>query len=49
MLYVFAGILLLLWFAGLVMSYTLDGFIHLFIVGAIVLVLINLVRGERRS
>jgi hypothetical protein len=46
MLYTIAVILLLLWVAGLVTSYTLGGFIHILVVIAIVVVLLRVIRGE---
>lgn len=46
MLVTLAVILLVLWFLGLVSSYTLGGFIHLLLVAAIVLVLIRLIQGR---
>jgi len=49
MLYSIAGILLVLWFLGLITSYTLGGFIHLFLVVAIIAVLVSLIRGEHSS
>lgn len=47
MLYTIAVILLVMWFLGLVTSYTLGGFIHLLLVIAIIAVLIRLIRGEK--
>ncbi len=46
MLFTLAAILLVLWFLGLVSSYTLGGFIHLLLVLAIIVVLVRLIRGE---
>ena len=40
-------ILLVLWLLGLVSSYTLGGFIHLLLVIAIVILIINLIQGRR--
>jgi hypothetical protein len=37
-----------LWALGLVSSYTLGGFIHVLLVVAIVMVLVNLISGRRR-
>jgi hypothetical protein len=48
MLYTIAAILLILWLLGLVSSYTMGGFIHVLLVVAIVMVLINLISGRRR-
>jgi hypothetical protein len=47
MLYTIAVILLVLWLLGLVTSYTLGGFIHVLLVCAIVMVLVNLITGRR--
>jgi hypothetical protein len=47
MLYTIAVVLLLLWVLGLVTSYTMGGFIHILIVVAIVMVLVNLISGRR--
>jgi hypothetical protein len=40
-------ILLVLWLLGLVSSYTLGGFIHILLVVAIVVLLIQLITGRR--
>jgi len=42
-------ILLVLWGLGLVTSYTMGGFIHILLVIAIVVVLIQVIQGRRRS
>jgi hypothetical protein len=47
MLYTIAVILLVLWLLGLVSSYTLGGFIHILLVVAVVMILVNLVTGRR--
>jgi hypothetical protein len=48
MLYTIAVILLVLWVLGLVSSYTMGGFIHVLLVVAIVMVLVNLISGRKR-
>ena len=48
MLYTIAAVLLILWLLGLVSSYTMGGFIHILLVVAIVMILINLISGRRR-
>ena len=48
MLYTLALILLVLWLLGLVSSYTMGGFIHILLVIAIVVVLVNFIGGRRR-
>jgi hypothetical protein len=47
MLYTLAVILLILWLLGLVSSYTIGGFIHILLVVAVVMVLIQLISGRR--
>ena len=47
MLYTIAVVLLVMWLLGLVTSYTLGGFIHILLVVAIVMVLVNLITGRR--
>ena len=42
-----AVILLVLWALGLVTSYTMGGFIHVLLVIAVVVVLINVIQGRR--
>ncbi len=49
MLWTLAVILLVLWALGLVTSTTMGGFIHILLVVAIVMVLINFISGRRRS
>jgi hypothetical protein len=48
MLYTIAVILIVLWLLGLVTSYTMGGFIHILLVVAIVMILVNLISGRRR-
>ena len=47
MLYTIAVVLLILWLLGLVTSYTLGGFIHILLVVALVMILINIISGRR--
>ena len=47
MLYTIAVILLVLWLLGLVSSYTMGGFIHILLVVAIIMVLVNVISGRR--
>ena len=49
MLWTIFVILLVLWLLGLVSSYTLGGFIHILLVLAIVVLLINLISGRRTA
>ena len=48
MLYTIAVILLILWLLGLVSSYTVGGFIHILLVVALVLILVNFLSGRKR-
>ena len=47
MLWTIFVILLILWALGLVTSYTIGGFIHILLVIALVMLVINLVQGRR--
>ena len=42
-------ILLILWALGLMTSYTMGGFLHILLVIAIVVVLVQVIQGRRRS
>ena len=48
MLYTIAVVLIILWLLGLVSSYTMGGLIHVLLVIAIVVVLLNII-SERRA
>jgi hypothetical protein len=47
MLWTIAVVLIVLWLLGLVSSTTLGGFIHILLVLAIVVVLLNVIQGRR--
>ena len=47
MLWTIAVVLIVLWLLGLVTSYTMGGFIHLLLVIAIIMVLVNVIQGRR--
>jgi hypothetical protein len=47
MLYTVAVVLVILWLLGLVTSYTLGGFIHILLVVALVIILVNIISGRR--
>ncbi|HZQ22603.1 MAG TPA: lmo0937 family membrane protein [Terriglobales bacterium] len=49
MLWTIFVILLVLWLLGLVSSYTLGGFIHILLVLAIIVLVINLLSGRRSA
>jgi hypothetical protein len=46
-LYTIAVILIVLWILGLVSSYTMGGFIHVLLVIAIVVILVQVIQGRR--
>lgn len=47
MVWTIAVVLMVLWLLGLVSSYTMGGFIHLLLVLAIIVVLVNVIQGRR--
>jgi len=47
MLYTIAIVLLILWAVGLVSSYTMGGLIHILLVVAVIVILVNLISGRR--
>lgn len=47
MLWTVAVILMILWLLGLVSSYTMDGFIHILLVVAVITVLVRIIQGRR--
>lgn len=47
MLYTIALVLIVLWLLGLVSAYTMGGFIHILLVVAVVMVLVNLINGHK--
>lgn len=49
MLYTIAVVLIVLWLLGLITSYTMGGFIHALLVIAIVVILLNVISGRRRT
>jgi hypothetical protein len=48
MIWTITVILLVLWVLGLVSSYTLGGWIHLLLVIALIVIVLNLFQGRRR-
>jgi len=49
MLYTVAIVLVVLWLLGLVSSYTMGGFIHILLVVAVIVILVNFLSGRRPS
>jgi hypothetical protein len=48
-LYTFAVVLLILWVLGIVSGYTIGAFIHVLLVVAVVLLLVQLISGRRAA
>jgi hypothetical protein len=49
MLYTLAVVLIILWLLGMITGYTLGSFIHILLVIAVVMILVNLFSGRRRA
>ena len=49
MLYIIAGVLAIVWLVGVIISYTLLGFIHLLLAIAILLVIVRLKTGHYKQ
>jgi hypothetical protein len=47
MLWTIVVVLIILWLLGLVSSYTMGGFIHILLVIAVVVILLNVIRGRK--
>ena len=47
MLYTIAVLLIILWVLGLVSSYTLGGFVHILLVVALIVILVNFLSGRK--
>ena len=47
MLYTIAVVLVVLWLLGLATSYTMGGFIHVLVVLAVIMILVNVIQGRQ--
>lgn len=47
MLYTIAVVLVVLWLIGLVTSYTMGGFVHVLLVIAVIMILVNVINGRK--
>jgi hypothetical protein len=47
MLYTIAVVLIILWLLGMVSSFTINGFIHILLVIAIILILLRIIKGRK--
>jgi hypothetical protein len=48
MLYTIAVVLIILWLLGLVTSSAIGGFIHILLVIAVIMILVNVISGRKR-
>ena len=48
MLYTVAVVLVVLWLLGLVSSYTMGGFIHILLVIAVIVILLQVISGRKK-
>jgi Family of unknown function (DUF5670) len=46
-LYTIAIVLVVLWLLGLVTSYTMGGFLHILLVLAVIMILVQIIQGRR--
>ncbi|ADU25599.1 lmo0937 family membrane protein [Ethanoligenens harbinense] len=49
MLWVIAGVLLVLWLVGILAAYTLGGLVHLLLIAALVLIIVKIVQSIRHT
>jgi len=49
MLWTIAAVLLILWALGLVSSYTMGGFIHILLIVALIVVVVDILQRRKRS
>ncbi|MGD0649816.1 MAG: lmo0937 family membrane protein [Verrucomicrobiia bacterium] len=49
MLWTIAVVLIVLWLLGLVSSYTMGGVIHVLLVIAVIMILVNIIQGRKAS
>ena len=47
MLYTIAVVLIVMWLLGMVTGYTIGSFIHILLVIAVIMILVNLISGRR--
>jgi hypothetical protein len=48
MLYTLAVVLIILWLLGFVSNYTMNGFVHILLIVALVMILVRIISGRRR-
>lgn len=47
MLYLIAVVLIVLWLLGMISSYTINGFIHILLVIAVIVILVRIISGRK--
>lgn len=47
MLYIVAVVLVVLWLLGMVSSFTINGFIHILLVVAVIVILVRIINGRK--
>ena len=47
MLYTIAAVLVILWLLGIVSGYTIGSFIHILLVIAVIIILLNIIHGRK--
>ncbi len=47
MLFTIAAVLVVLWLLGMVSSYTMGGFVHIFLVVALIIIVVQLLQGKK--
>lgn len=47
MLYIIAVVLVVLWLLGMVSSFTINGFIHILLVVAVIVILVRIINGRK--
>jgi predicted ferric reductase len=48
MLFTLAIILIIMWLLGMVSDYTMNGFVHILLVVALIMILVRIISGRRR-
>jgi hypothetical protein len=48
MLFTLAVVLIILWLLGIVSDYTMNGFVHVLLIVALIMILVRIISGRRR-
>ncbi|MFT8889025.1 MAG: lmo0937 family membrane protein [Ethanoligenens sp.] len=49
MLWIVAGVLLVLWLVGILAAYTLGGLVHLLLIAALILIIVKIIQSIRKN